>query len=373
MSKPTLGLIINPIAGMGGRVGLKGTDGADILAKAIKLGAKPQAEERTQTALKKLFPLRNKIKIFTCPEPMGEKSVIKAGLSPEIISLKFPLSTTAEDTLKAAELMCDLKVNLLLFAGGDGTARDICDAVGESIPVLGIPAGVKIHSSVFARSPESGGELASNYLQGKARELREAEVVDIDEESYRQGRLRARLFGYLKIPYQKKYVQKLKSGSPESERYCQEAIACEIAENMQEGFSYIMGPGTTTRAIMQRLGLPNTLLGVDLVYKKKLIANDLNERQLLKNIKKNKTKIIITPIGGQGYIFGRGNQQLSPAVLRLAGKENIIIISTLPKIHSLEGRPFLVDTGNIAIDRWISGYYRVITGYKESVIYKITS
>ena len=368
-----LGLIINPIAGMGGRVGLKGTDGQDILQKSLKLGAKPQAPRRAQEALNRLLKLKNSIAFLTCPGKMGAETAQAAGFSPELIPMELKTTTRAEDTYRAAALMRDNKVDLLLFTGGDGTARDIYSSVGDSQVVLGIPAGVKMHSAIYAVNPRQAGDLAAAYLSNESCEIREAEVMDIDEDGYRREILSAKLFGYLKIPFRKRFVQNLKVTSPAHERYYQESIAFEVAENMRDDWLYIIGPGTTTRAVMENLKLPYSLLGIDLVYKKKLAGKDMSESELLAAIQGKNAKLIITPIGGQGYILGRGNQPLSPDVINLIGKENIIIISTSNKIHALLGSPFLVDTGNYVTDKKLMGYYRIITGYHEAVIYKVSA
>jgi predicted polyphosphate/ATP-dependent NAD kinase len=367
-----LGLIVNPIAGMGGRVGLKGTDGPDILDRAIKLGAKPQSPVRTAEALKKLDSLKKKIDLITYPENMGEIVAIECGFSPIVIGTLTSHVTTAADTKKAAKDMLDLGADLLLFAGGDGTARDVYNSVGDSIVVLGIPAGVKIHSAVFACNPQRAGELAALYVQDKVKNVREVEVMDIDEEDYRKGLLSAKLYGYLRIPFERRFIQRLKAPSPTQEKHSHEAIAHEIVENMSDEFFYIIGPGTTTRAIMEKLNLENSLLGIDLVHKKKLVGKDLNETELLTKIGHKEAKLIITPIGGQGYLLGRGNQQLSPRVLRQVGKENIIIIATQQKINSLHGQPLVVDTGDKPTDQLLCDYFKVITGYRESIIYKVT-
>jgi len=298
--------------------------------------------------------LKDKFELITCACKMGEEAACQAGFSPFVLDIGASPLTAALDTKRAAQKMKALKVDLLLFTGGDGTARDIYQAVGNSLVVLGIPAGVKIHSAVFAYNPQAAGELAAGYLQGMASETFEAEVMDIDEEMFRRQRLSARLYGYLKIPRCRSFLQRIKASSSASERYSQQAIAFAVSENLDDDFFYIIGPGTTTKAIMDKLNLDNSLLGIDLIFRKK------------------KVKLIITPIGGQGYLLGRGNQQLSPEVIKKVGRENIIIVATKNKINSLYGQPLLVDSGDEKTDRELSGYYEIITGYRESIIYKVS-
>ena len=365
------GLIINPIAGMGGLVGLKCTDGAEVLKKAKELGAQPKASVRTVEALKKLAFLREKIEIITCPGRMGAEAAREGGFTTVLIEGISGGSTTAEDTRHAATSMKDRNVDLLLFTGGDGTARDICEAVGDGLLVLGIPAGVKIQSGVYAQNPARSGELAGSYLEGKTRRVIEAEVMDIDEDDYRAGILSARLYGYLKIPFKKTHVQSIKCGSPDSERHDQEAIAADVVESMSDDVYYIVGPGSTTRPIMEKLKLDHSLLGIDVVFQKQLEGKDLNEKQLLKAIRGKKVKIIVTPVGGQGYLFGRGNQQLSPEVIQYVGKENIIVVATKQKIHGLFGRPLLVDTGDDSTNRMLEDHFQVITGYHQRIVYRV--
>jgi len=371
--KKKLGLVVNPVAGIGGRVGLKGSDGVEIQRKALELGAVPESLDRAVQALERIKVLKNEIELITYPGEMGAEAALKCDFQPTVIGLITSGKTTAKDTQEAARRMQQLSVSLLLFAGGDGTARDIYNAIGQELPVLGIPAGVKIHSAVFATSPRSAGDLAALYLQGHVSRLREAEVMDIDEEAVRQGIVSAKLYGYLMIPFQRRLVQGLKTASNPGEQASLGAIACDIVDKMQDDCLYIIGPGTTTRAITSRLGLPKTMIGVDVVLGRKLLTADVNESQLLELLEegRRKARIIVTPIGGQGYLFGRGNQQISPKVIRTVGKENIIVVSTVEKINSLGGRPFLVDTGDQAVDRMLSGYVKVVTGYNEQVIYRV--
>ncbi|MGC8873850.1 MAG: ATP-NAD kinase family protein [Chloroflexia bacterium] len=366
-----LGLIVNPVAGLGGRVGLKGSDGEEIQRQARALGALAPAAERAAAALERLRPAAEEFELITYPAEMGEAVARGCGLEPTVIGEITPGRTTAADTRRAAREMMDRGVALLLFAGGDGTARDVYDAIGEDLPALGIPTGVKMHSAVFGTHPTSAGELALLFLRGKVG-LREAEVMDIDEEALRQGQVRARLYGYLRIPFERQLVQSLKSPSGPGEREAMRAIAADVAEGMVPGVAYVLGPGTTTRAIAERLGVPKTLLGVDVVRDGQVVALDVNEAYLLRLSQEGPVKVIVTPIGGQGYLFGRGNQQISPAVLRRIGRENILVVSTSQKLQALGGRPLLVDTGDPDVDRWLCGYYRVITGYRERTVYRVS-
>jgi predicted polyphosphate/ATP-dependent NAD kinase len=373
--KKKLGLIVNPIAGMGGRVALKGSDGKETIRKAIELGSTPISPKRTVEALKRLIMIKDNIELITYPYDMGEEEAKKSGFNPTVIGSITKGETTSSDTRKAAKEMAALKLDLLIFAGGDGTARDVYDAVAETIPVLGIPAGVKIHSAAYAINPLMAGELAVMHLKSFNSLLCEAEVMDIDEKALREeNRVSSKLYGYLKIPCERRMTQSPKEAScgGEQEATMMQAIAERIVDDMEEDWLYIIGPGTTTRAIMVRLGLPNTLLGVDVVERKKIIANDVNEAQLIRIIDGKKAKIIITPIGGQGYIFGRGNQQISPEIIMRVGSYNIILIATPTKIYSLMLKPLLVDTGDEDVDRLLGGYRKVITGYREETVCKVS-
>jgi len=378
-ARKCLGLIINPVAGLGGRVGLKGSDGVEIQQKALVLGAEPQSLDRAIQALEVLVPFRDEFELITYPGEMGRDPARACGFTPDVIGSITPGATTPQDTITAANEMESLGVNLILFTGGDGTAKDIYNAVADRVPVLGIPAGVKIHSAVFGTNPRQTGELAVLFMQGMATRLRAAEVMDIDEEAVRAGVLTAKLYGYLKVPYRRNLVQTVKSGTDPGEREALHSIACDVVESMDADSLYIIGPGTTTRAITSLLGFDKTLIGVDVITRDRLVAKDVNESQLLELLNEHDAKIIITPIGGQGYLFGRGNQQFSPRVLKRLGvveghgKENLIVISTTDKIHSLRGRSFLVDTGDLEIDKLLSGYVQVVTGYKERLMYKISN
>ncbi len=378
MARKRLGLIVNPVAGLGGRVGLKGSDGAAIQRRARALGATPRAQERARQALERLGPARDELVIVTYPGEMGANVTRVSGFDPTVIGVGSitPGATTPEDTRRAARAMARRGVDLLLFAGGDGTARDVYEAVGDRVPALGIPAGVKIHSAVYAANPPSAGDLANAFLVGRVSRLREAEVMDIDEQAVRRGVVSARLYGYLRVPFERRMLQGLKTPTRPGERAAQQAIGAAVAREMAADCLYVVGPGTTTRAIAERLGVRKTLVGVDVFSADALVAADVNESQLLALLEEGRrARIVVTPIGGQGYILGRGNQQISPPVIRRVGGEHIIVVSTLDKIHALGGRPLLVDTGDRALDEalveTLGGYVKVITGYHERIVYRV--
>ena len=366
-----LGLIVNPVAGMGGRVGLKGSDGEDIIKRAVELGAVKLSPGRAVEALRRIARIKEQVEVITYPSEMGEDEAREAGFQPTVIGSIAHDSTTREDTIEAARTMAEMGVDLIMFAGGDGTARDLVEAVDGDVPVLGIPAGVKIHSGVFAINPADAGELAALYLEGGPVKLRELEVMDIDEEAFRDDRLSARLYGYLKVPYVEAMVQNTKSGSTTTDGFSLEGIAADIVEEMEDDVIYVLGPGTTVRPIAERLGLSKTLLGVDVVLNGEIIASDANEEKLLELIDGKEARVIVTVIGGQGFVFGRGNQQISPQVIRSVGVENITIIATPGKLAALQGRPLLVDTGDPELDEMLSGYAKVVTEYGRRVVYRV--
>jgi len=373
MKRKKLGLIVTPIAGIGGRVGLKGSDGPEILKRALELGAVPESPRRAVEALRRLEPARESIEVVTYPDEMGESEARECGFAPTVIGRVRARETTAEDTESAAREMMRFGVALIVFAGGDGTARNIYNAVGDRWPALGIPAGVKIHSAVYATSPANAGELALKYLrQAGSIPLRDAEVMDIDERAFRENRVSAELYGYLKVPYERNRVQSAKAGSATGDAVAMDEIACDVINKMEDDTLYVIGPGTTTQAIMEKLEFQGTLLGVDVIQGKRSIGSDVNESQLLKFAEDRRARIIVTIIGGQGYIFGRGNQQISARVIKKVGKENIMVVATENKLLTLFGKDLLVDTGDPEIDDMLSGYVRVTTGLHRSIVCKVT-
>lgn len=374
----SLGLIVNPVAGLGGRVGLKGSDGEDTVRRALELGAVPVSPARATEALRPLLASPEGPNVITYPGSMGEEEAREAGLCPEVIGSIGPAGTTAQDTRRAARDLLDRGVDLILFAGGDGTARDIYDSIGDAVPVVGIPSGCKIHSGVFAAHPRAAGELARLFLDGSVSCTSDLEVMDIDEDAFRHDVLRARLYGYLRVPDEPRLTQGAKAGGHgHSEEAAVASIAERVVEDMRPGRLYLVGSGTTPRGIMRRLGLPHTLLGVDVVRDARSVAVDASERDLLGLLDEARAaqgagaEIIVTPIGGQGFILGRGNQQLSPDVIRRVGAGNVRVIATPAKLLGLPFHRLRVDTSDDEVDASLRGYRRVVTSYREVAVVEV--
>ncbi|GGA90537.1 ATP-NAD kinase [Neiella marina] len=379
-AKLTIGFILNPFAGIGGSVALKGSDGEDTVKQALAKGAVPLAEKRVSQALKLLQPYAKAIE-FICPAgAMGHDCLVAMGFDANVI-FQPQQPSVASDTHGFIMALNDYgqqqPIDLLLFAGGDGTARDICAYVSDSTPVLGIPAGCKIHSGVYAVTPIAAGRMVEHMVNGELLSLVEANVMDIDESAFRDGVVRAKRYGEMTIPDDLRYVQSVKSGGKESDELVLADIAAEVVDLIDDSRA-IVGSGSTVAAVMELLQLDNTLLGVDVVAEQELVAADQTAAELIKHAQTalgndQLCKLVVTVIGGQGHIFGRGNQQLSPQLIRLIGIDNIIVVATKSKLQSLQGRPLIADTGDSELDQQLSGYIRVVTGYRDYVMYPLSS
>lgn len=363
-----IGLIVNPIAGMGGRVGLKGTDGEETLREALERGAEPWSPVRAREALEGLNGAGGGIEWLTWGGEMGTDLLGSMGFDCRVVGEPGAKRTTAEDTKDAAREMVRQGVDLILFAGGDGTASDIVDAVDMLVPVLGIPSGVKMFSAVFASTPRAASQLVLRLLEGGV-DIVEREVMDIDEKAYRSGRLSASLRGYARTPYVVEMVLNGKTAaSGVDEEIMKEAAAARIVEEMKPGSTYVLGPGTTVAKVAEALGVEKTILGIDVYREGEMIARDADEERLLEVVDPD-TWIVLSPLGGQGSILGRGNQPLSPRVLKRVGLDRIIIISTPVKLLGL--RALTVDTGDPELDKSLRGYRRVIVGYHEEKLMRV--
>ena len=364
-----LGLIINPLAGLGGTVALKGSDG--VAEQALALGAEPRAAMRTRQALEFLLPLVERIEFLTFPGPMGADLLAQMGFVHRVLGDSHSGLTSAADTQAAMQQLQAAGCALILFAGGDGTARDVCAVVREGQPVLGIPAGVKIHSGVYAISPRAAGELARQLLEGGLVRLTSGEVRDLDECALREGRVAARWYGELTVPEPGQYMQHVKQAGMESEELVLGDLADWLHDSWEANVRYVFGPGSTLHGLAQNLGLETTLLGVDVIENGQVIGRDLSENQLFDLVDGHPAWLLVTAIGGQGHIIGRGNQQISPRVLRSIGLERLRVVATKRKLGTLEGRPLLVDSGDPQLDDSFPDAVRVWAGYKEELLYPL--
>ncbi|MRX26536.1 ATP-NAD kinase family protein [Kangiella sp. HZ709] len=379
-TKLRFGLLINPFAGIGGKVGLKGSDGDAIRQEAFDKGAVPQAANRAKLALESVTKYSHLIEWFTVDGAMG-------GLTLEALGFEYTsvhhanLISEAADTLQAVTEFNQLDLDLILFAGGDGTARNICSVVKTEQVVLGIPAGVKIHSGVYAITPKAAAIVVERMIRNQLVSLIEASVMDIDEDEFRAGTVKAKKYGEMLVPAEYQFIQSTKISSSQlasqndqqQEVNLQNDIAEYLVEHMEEDIHYLIGSGTSCAAVMNALDLPNSLLGIDWVHQEQLKQSDLTESDILKIIEEHptKVKIVITIIGGQGHILGRGNHQISANVMSRLKKTDLIIIATKNKISQLNNKPLVVDTDDPLINQKLSGLARVICGYEDEIYYRI--
>ncbi|WP_308467828.1 ATP-NAD kinase family protein [Rathayibacter soli] len=402
-----LGLIVNPIAGVGGRAGLKGSDGIKVQALALLRGGSRRSAERAVRALAVVAAAHPGAEIVTVAGEMGENAVRAAGLHPRVVSApQDPRATVPADTVAATTAIVEAGANLVLFVGGDGTARDVCagmaavrsaggspgtatanggtatatfgtatanDITSTANPVaaLGIPAGVKMYSACFAVSPVAAGALAAQWLSRRPLPVRESEVLDVVEEQLRHGRVEPRLFGYLPVPFVLGRTQARKAPTPSSQSEAARSAARGVVKQLQPGMHYLLGPGSTVGEIAQLLGLPKTPLGVDVVLDGEIVCSDASERDLLALLSGVRAKAVVTVIGGQGFLLGRGNQQLSARVVRAIGDDPLIAVATEQKLIDLQGRPLLVDTGDAELDARLAGFIRVTTGAAAASVYPV--
>lgn len=363
-----IGFLVNPVAGMGGRVGLKGTDG--VVREAKKRGAVPIAGERAVKAMEDV-PRKNTT-FITASKEMGEDLLDELHFEGVKVVHHFQGDSSSKDTTKSCEKLLEEQVDLIVFCGGDGTARDVYSVVGDGVPILGIPAGVKMHSSVFAVNPKAAGEVLAAFIDGRT-QTGDGDVMDIDEEAFRRNVPQAKLYGVARVPQLADCLQAGKmSFAGVDETRAKRDLARFAAEFLHDDELVILGSGSTVAAVAKALGVENTLLGVDVVKGGTLLMKDANEKELLDIIdKETKIQLLVTPIGAQGFVFGRGNQQLSPAVLGKVGLENIIVLATPQKIASFDA--LRVDTGDEDLDRELSGPRQVVCGYRLAARKEIKS
>lgn len=370
-----LGLIVNPLAGVGGPAANKGSDDPQIQSLAWAGELPLSSPKRARTFLEHLsVPADCQFTLVTVRGPMGADVAIGLPWEVELAGFTPSERTTGLDTQNAAQALAARQVDLLVFVGGDGTARDVCSVVPPRQPVLGVPAGVKMHSGVYAINPPMAAELVSLLLRGDLVNLAMREVRDIDEEAFRRGVVKSRHFGDMLTPEEGRFVQHVKQGGLEVE----ELVLLDIAEHLRQETDeadtlVIWGPGSTTLNVMQNLGMEGTLLGVDVARNGQVIARDVNANTLADHLQRHTGRVllVVTAIGGQGHIIGRGNQQLSPQVLRGVGRDNLRVIATRTKLKTLGGRPLQIDSGDEGLDQSWLGYIPVITGFEDTVLYPL--
>jgi predicted polyphosphate/ATP-dependent NAD kinase len=365
-------LIINPVAGVGGRVGLKGSDGA-LAGKAKSMGAIPIAEARARAAMLQFAAACPDAEVLTAPGSMGAAVAQDAGLETRVVSALRKPETSAADTQTAARAIISEGAILLLFVGGDGTARDIYKVVGRELPVLGVPSGVKMHSALFAASARAAGEVAARYLCAADRSglLVDAEILDRVDVTSAGGS--PELFGVVRTPRSGFLVPAAKNSRPSSEPLTLAAAVNRVATMLSDDRLTLIGPGSTMQSLMAQLRSAGSLLGIDATRNGKLLAKDLNEGEILDLIAGKPARIVLSVVGGQGFLFGRGNQQLSPTVISQVGAENIIIVSSLEKLVGLPGKCLLVDTGDEDVDAELAGYLPVIVSEARTVMMPVKS
>tara|TARA_B110000977_G_C11043327_1_gene479606 strand:- start:445 stop:1569 length:1125 start_codon:yes stop_codon:yes gene_type:complete len=371
----TIGFVINPLAGIGGSVALKGSDGANTVEQALAKGGALKAQQRGAITLEKIISVKDEIQFICFDGSMGAELLAQLDLRFEVVGKTAALTTSPTDTVNAISAFIAHGVDLILFVGGDGTARDIYSAIDQSTPVLGIPSGVKMHSGVFALSPSTAGEIIRLLITGAMVSVSFQEVRDIDEAAYRQERVMSRYFGEMLVPDMPRYLQATKVSGVEVEELVVADIAADLVNDIDNNGLYLVGAGTTAASFMNELGLPNSLLGIDVVMAGQLLLADATEQQLLEQLQihSGDIKLVISVTGGQGFLFGRGNQQLSPAVIRAVGVDNLMILATKSKLKALAGRPLLVDTGDRSLDLELAGLYQVVTGYHDRVLYRVSA
>jgi len=364
-----VGVVMNPIAGMGGRVGLKGTDGK--LEAAVARGAAPRAPDRARRALTRLAEVAPETTVPVAAAPLGERIVREAGFEPRRVVDPFDGSppagidtdapaTTAADTRRAVTALADAGVDVVVFVGGDGTATDVATALeSKSTPMLGVPAGVKVYSSVFAVSPEDAATVAARFSRTERRE-----VMDLDEDAYREGEAAAELRGIASVPVSDALQASKQAGSGTVESLAA-GVATDIRARDGEGVTYVLGPGSTVGAVKTELGFEPSPIGVDVWRDGAVVCRDASAETLQRETQ-GESVIVVSPIGGQGFVFGRGNPQLSPAVIRACEVQVVASRSKLDTVRSLR-----VDTDDPTLDEALSGWVRVRVGKFETRMMRI--
>ena len=371
-----LGLLVNPDAGLGGRLGLKGSDGQAELARSK--GAEDRSGPRMRLMLEYFSKLRRSgfegIEWVSSEGRMGTDWLPEGATIGSVRTTHSSSgSTSADDTAAAVGELLKEGIDLLVYAGGDGTTRDIVTALDSAgspgIPVIGVPTGVKMHSGCFAASPKAAAEVLSAWLDGDLL-LASTEVLDLDEERYRQGEWVVQLYAEAMTPASPRWMQGSKQRIEASgEEDTTEGLADHIRELViSEDGLVIWGSGGTLRAIAEMNGFQPTNLGIDATLGNEQIGTDLDEAGLLEILSSHAgpVTLLLSPMGGQGFLIGRGNLQLSPEVLRVIGIDNILGVVTPAKLLTV--RRLRIETGDVNLDAAFAAkrYMKVLQGYRTT-------
>jgi predicted polyphosphate/ATP-dependent NAD kinase len=369
-----IGLIVNPIAGLGGPAGLKGTDGPGLAAMAVARGARPAAGDRAGSAVDAFVQSGGRALLLTAAGDMGAGIAAAAGLDHAIVHRPCARFTDRQDTQATARAAVANGAEAIVFAGGDGTVRDILEAIGTDVPLLGIPCGVKMQSGVFATGPATAGRLLAAWLNRDGPpSVRRAEVMDIDEDALRAGHVAPRLFGYADVPAVPSGIQHPKAGPTRADDAALAAAARELVREFEPGTGVVVGPGTSAKGVCAALGVSSSLLGLDVILDGALLAADVSRDQLADCLRGRPVRIVVGVTGGQGFVFGRGNQPLGPEIVRRAGRAGLTILAGRNKLALLPDPWLLVDTGDPDLDRELAGHARVVTGAGEYCIMRLVA
>ena len=380
MDMVRLGLLVNPDAGLGGRLGLKGSDGQAEIARSR--GAQDRSGPRMRAMLDHLITISKEnldgIQWYVSKGRMGTDWISPAISSLEIIHSSSS-STDAKDTSQLVGSMIESDIDLLVYAGGDGTTRDVVAALSEygrpELPIIGVPTGVKMHSGCFASSPKAAAEVLSAWLEGDLL-LSSTEVLDLDEDLYRKGKWVVKLYAEAITPASPRWMQGSKM---RVEASGEEEIIQGLADHVRETLigdrmMIVWGSGGTLRTIGGILGFDLSTLGIDITVGGNIIGSDLNENEILSALREHQgdVMLLLSPMGGQGFLIGRGNLQLSPDVLRIIGVNRVLGIVTPAKMLTL--RSLRIETGDSEMDKRFSDkkYLKVLQGYRTTRVLKVS-
>ena len=375
-----MGLLVNPDAGLGGRLGLKGSDGQAEIARSR--GAQDRSGPRMRAMLDHLITISKEnldgIQWYVSKGRMGTDWISPAISSLEIIHSSSS-STDAKDTSQLVGSMIGSDIDLLVYAGGDGTTRDVVAALSEygrpELPIIGVPTGVKMHSGCFASSPKAAAEVLSAWLEGDLL-LSSTEVLDLDEDLYRKGKWVVKLYAEAITPASPRWMQgsKMRVEASGEEEIIQ-GLADHVRETLiDDRMMIVWGSGGTLRTIGGILGFDLSTLGIDITVGGNIIGSDLNENEILSALKEHQgdVMLLLSPMGGQGFLIGRGNLQLSPDVLRIIGVNRVLGIVTPAKMLTL--RSLRIETGDSEMDQRFSDkkYLKVLQGYRTTRVLKVS-